>query len=91
MAHDFDIVELRNRRLGDIFECLTRGVGYEMKMKPAHRGTMAGMRRKRQSRIRQHGTKKALWISDGKARGAKWDGRFITGAADSAPSLVHKG
>ena len=30
MAHDLDIVELRNRRLGDIFECLARGVGYEM-------------------------------------------------------------
>src|SRR5690606_19140481 len=58
MTHDLDIVELRDRRLGDIFERLARGIGYEVKVKPARRRSFRAQGRKRQdqpSRPRRRG------------------------------------
>ena len=37
MAHDFDIVELCDRGLGDIFERFAGGIGYEVKVEAVHR------------------------------------------------------
>src|SRR3546814_20968388 len=49
MPHHLDIVELGDRRLGDILERLAGGIGYEVEVEAAHRGTMASARGKRQA------------------------------------------
>jgi hypothetical protein len=97
MAHHLDIVELRDRRLGDIFECLARGVGYEMKVEPAHRATMAGKCRKRQSRIKPGRANNPLWISFGISAGMISAGRihpracrFRSTAYPQGMNLIHR-
>src|SRR3546814_15365493 len=61
MPHHLDIVELGDRRLGDILERLAGGIGYEVEVEAAHRGTMASARGKRQAETRRP----PLWIRFG--------------------------
>src|SRR3546814_12525663 len=58
MPHHLDIVELGDRRLGDILERLAGGIGYEVEVEAAHRGTMASARGKRKAETRRP----PLWI-----------------------------
>src|SRR3546814_16539221 len=58
MPHHLDIVELGDRRLGDILERLAGGIGYEVEVEAAHRGTMASARGKRQAETRRP----PLWL-----------------------------
>src|SRR3546814_7971599 len=61
MPHHLAIVELGDRRLGDILERLAGGIGYEVEVEAAHRGTMASARGKRQAETRRP----PLWIRFG--------------------------
>src|SRR3546814_16280265 len=61
MPHHLDIVELGDRRLGDILERLAGGIGSEVEVDAAHRGTMASARGKRQAETRRP----PLWIRFG--------------------------
>jgi hypothetical protein len=52
MADNLDIIELRDRSLGDIFERLARRIRYKVEMEPRHPRRHGGKRSQKASATR---------------------------------------